>query len=129
MAHSNSNNSANNAPAKASQNQAATISSADRKKHTPMIVERVNKMRMVNFAVTMGFSQYNKLKSSNATVGDVITRAESFAAYLWQRVQPIVEKLQPIVDKFEEPISKADRLACNTLDFVEDKLKILHATH
>lgn len=80
-----------------------------------MIVDRVNKIPIVNFAVSMGFSQYDRLKSSNATVGQAFTKAEGFAAYLWQKVQPIVEKL-------EEPINRADRLACNTLDFVENKL-------
>jgi len=49
------------------------------------------------------------------TIGDVITRAEGWAAYFWQKVQPIVEKLQ-------DPINKADQLACHSLDFVENKL-------
>lgn len=70
---------------------------------------------MVNLAVSMGFSQYDKLKSSNVTVAEVMTRAEGWATYVWQKVQPIVERLQ-------DPISKADELACHTLDFVEGKL-------
>lgn len=88
------------------------------KKGTPMIVERVNRYPLVNFAVSIGFSQYDKLKSSNVTVGDVMSRAESWAVYVWQKVQPIVEKLQ-------DPINKADQLACHTLDFVEDKLQTM----
>lgn len=82
---------------------------------TPMIVERVNRIPVVSFAISMGYSQYDKLKSSNVTVGDVMTRAESWAFYVWEKVKPIVEKLQ-------DPINKADQLACNTFDFVEDKL-------
>lgn len=85
------------------------------KKGTPMIVERVNRIPVVSFAISMGFSQYDKLKSSNVTVGDVMTRAESWAFYVWEKVKPIVEKLQ-------DPINKADQIACNTFDFVEDKL-------
>lgn len=85
------------------------------KKTTPMIIDRVFKIPVINLAITVGFSQYDKLKSSNVTVGEVMTKAEGWAAYLWQKVQPIVEKLQ-------DPINKADRLACNTLDYVEDKL-------
>lgn len=80
-----------------------------------MIVERVNRIPVVSFAISMGFSQYDKLKSSNVTVGDVMTRAESWAFYVWEKVKPIVEKLQ-------DPINKADQIACNTFDFVEDKL-------
>lgn len=85
------------------------------KKGTPLIVERVNKFPLVNMAISMSYSQYDRLKSSNITVGDVMTRAESWAVYVWEKVQPIVEKLQ-------EPINRADQLACQTLDFVEGKL-------
>lgn len=93
------------------------------KKSTPMIVERVYKIPVISMAVSLGFSQYDKLKSSNVTVGEVMTKAEGWAAYVWQKVQPIVEK-------FQEPINKADRLACNTLDFVEDKLhQMSHVMH
>lgn len=70
---------------------------------------------MVQFAVTMGFSQYDRLKASNVTVGDVMVRAEGWAAYVWEKVHPFVEK-------FQEPINKADQIACHTLDFVGDKL-------
>lgn len=86
-----------------------------------MIVDRVNRIPMVNFAVSMGFTQYDKLKSSNVTVGQVMSRAESLAAYFWTKVQPIVEKLQ-------DPINKADQLACDTLDFVEVKLRSMKLT-
>lgn len=109
----NSNSSASGNPA-ASAFSSSTSTTA-RKAQTPMIVERVNRIPMVNFAVSVGFSQYDKLKSSSVTVGDVMTKAEGWAAYVWAKVQPIVEKLQ-------DPINKADQLACNTLDFVEDKL-------
>lgn len=85
------------------------------RKSTPMIVERFYKMPVVSMAITLGFSQYDKLKSSNVTVGEVMSRAEGWAAFVWQKVQPIVEK-------FQEPINKADKLACDTLDFVEDKI-------
>lgn len=78
----------------------------------PMIVERVNQIPIVNLAVTAGFTQYDKLKSSNVTVGGVISQAEKMAAYLWSQVQPVVNKLQ-------DPIDKADKLACKTLDYVE----------
>lgn len=98
---------------KASNNQTSNQQKTTRK-GTPQIVERVNKFPIVNFAVSMGFTQYGRLKSSNITVGDVMTRAENLAVYFWQKVQPIVEKLQ-------EPINKADMFACQTLDFVEDK--------
>lgn len=96
------------------QQQPNKKSSKPARKGTPQIVERVNKFPIVNFAVSMSFTQYDRLKSSNITVGDVMTRAESWAVYVWQKVQPIVEKLQ-------DPINKADKLACQTLDFVEDK--------
>lgn len=86
-----------------------------------MIVERVNRIPMVNFAISVGFSQYDKIKTSNVTVGDVINRAEGWAFYVWQKVQPIVEKLQ-------DPINKADQLACHTLDFVEDKFNTVKRT-
>lgn len=82
---------------------------------TPMIIERVNKLPMVSLAVTMGFSQYDKLKSSNVYVGDIMTKAENWATFLWQKAQPIVEKLQ-------EPIHKVDQLACQTFDYVETKI-------
>lgn len=95
--------------------------SKTRKAGTPMIVERVNKIPMVNFAISVGFSQYDKFKSSNVTVGDVINRAEGWAFYVWQKVQPIVEKLQ-------DPINRADQLACHTLDFVEDKYNTVKRT-
>lgn len=85
------------------------------RKGTPLIVERVNKFPIVNIAISMSYSQYDRLKSSNITVGEVMTRAEGWAVYVWEKVQPIVEKLQ-------EPINKADQLACQTLDFVEVKL-------
>lgn len=85
------------------------------KKATPMIVERFYKIPMVNMALTVGYTQYDKLKASSVTVGEVISRAEGWAAFVWQKVQPIVDKLQ-------DPISRADRLACNTLDFVEGKI-------
>lgn len=99
-----------------SQAKPSTKNAVVLRNRTPMIVERVNKIPIVSFAVSMGFSQYDKIKSSHATVNQVFTKAEGLAAYLWQKVQPIVEKL-------EEPINKADRLACNTLDFVENKLQ------
>lgn len=85
------------------------------KKATPMIVERFYNIPVVSMAWTVGQTQYDKLKSSSVTVGDVIARAEGWAAFVWQKVQPIVDKLQ-------DPISRADRLACNTLDFVEGKI-------
>lgn len=110
MAQVNSNNKKSN-----SQTNTNSANKVSTKKGKPMIVERVNKIPVVQFAVAMGFSQYDKLKSSNITVGDVMSRAEGWAAYVWEMVQPIVEKLQ-------EPISRADQLACHTLDFVEDKL-------
>ena len=94
---------------------ATTTTTTNKKGATPMIVARVNKIPIVSVAVSMGFSQYDKLKSSNVTVGDVMTRAESWAFYVWQKMQPIVEKLR-------DPINKADQLACNTLDFLEGKL-------
>lgn len=113
MAHNKEAQANNNQQNRKANNANNTNSAA--KKGTPMIVERVNRYPMVNFAVSVGFSQYDKLKSSNVTVGDVMSRAESWAIYVWQKVQPIVEKLQ-------DPINKADQLACHTLDFVEDKL-------
>lgn len=85
-------------------------------KATPKIVERVNKIPAVNFAISVGFSQYDRLKASNITVGEVMTRAESWAVFVWQKMQPIIEKLQ-------DPIKRADQLACTTFDYVEDKLK------
>lgn len=85
------------------------------RKGTPMIVSRVYKYPVINMAITLGYSQYDKLKSSNVTVGEVMTKVESLASYFWQRVSPIVEK-------FQEPINQADRLACDTLDFVETKI-------
>lgn len=85
----------------------------------PMIVEKVNKIPMVNFAISMGFSQYDKIKSSYATVGDVMVKAENLALFMWSKVQPIVDKLQ-------DPINKADEFACQTFDFVEDKLSTVH---
>lgn len=101
-----------------SKNQNNKEAQKNAKKSTPMIIERVNKIPMVKMAVTMGFSQYDKLKTSNVTVGELMTRAEGWAAYVWSKFQPIVEKL---------PISRGDQLACSTLDFVEDKLKsVLH---
>lgn len=81
----------------------------------PLIVDKVNKIPVVSLAISMGFSQYDKLKASSLTVGDVMTRAEGWALYLW-------DKVQPIVDRLHEPIGKADKLACNTFDFVEHKL-------
>lgn len=90
------------------------------KKPTPMIVERVNKIPVVNLAITMGFSQYDRLKSSNVTVGDLMAKAESWAVYLWEKVQPVIDKLQ-------DPIQKADQLACSTLDYVEGT-RLLEAT-
>lgn len=84
-------------------------------KGAPMIVDRFYRYPMVNFAVNLGYAQYDKLKTSNVTVGEVMTKAESLATYFWQKVLPIVEK-------FQEPISKADKLACDTLDFVETKI-------
>lgn len=81
-----------------------------------MIVERVNKIPAVHFAISLGYTQYDRLKASNATIGQVMNQAENFAAYLWQKVRPYVTKLQ-------EPIDKADQLACNTLDFVESKIE------
>lgn len=83
---------------------------------TPMIVERVQKIPVISFAVSMGMTQYDKLKSSNVTVGEVMTRAENLAFYFWRKVQPIVEKL---------PINKADKFVCNTIDYVEDKLSTM----
>lgn len=75
---------------------------------------------MVNFAISMGYTQYDKLKSSNVTVGNIMSKAEVWTAYLWEKVQPVIEKLQ-------DPINKADQIACNTLDFVEGKIKsIVH---
>lgn len=85
------------------------------KRLSPMIVDRFFKYPMVNMAVNLGYAQYDKLKTSSVTVGEVMTKAESLASYFWQKVLPIVEK-------FQEPISKADQLACDTLDFVENKL-------
>lgn len=85
------------------------------RKSTPKIVDRVYRYPVVNMAITLGYSQYDKLKSSSVTVGEVMAKAESLAAYVWRKVSPIVEK-------FQEPINKADRLACDTLDFVEDKI-------
>lgn len=85
------------------------------KRRAPMIVDRFYRYPMVNMAVNLGYAQYDKLKTSNVTVGEVMTKAESLASYFWQKVLPIVEK-------FQEPISKADQLACDTLDFVENKL-------
>lgn len=107
----------------ASQNSNKSSSGQDsvKKAGTPMIVERVNRIPMVNFAISVGFSQYDKIKTSNVTVGDVINRAEGWAFYVWQKVQPIVEKLQ-------DPINKADQLACHTLDFVEDKFNTVKRT-
>lgn len=107
------------------QSQASTkkshnTSMAVSKTGKPMIVERFSKIPMVNKAIIMGYSQYDRLKSSNVTVGDVMSRAEGWAAFLWQKVQPIVEKLQ-------EPINKADQLACKTLDYVENKLSHVSA--
>lgn len=102
--------------------QASNSSSNNKKLAKPMIVDRVNKFPIVSMAVSMGFSQYDKLKSSNVTVGDVMTRAESWAAYVWEKVQPIVEKLQ-------EPLHKADQLACTTLDFVESHLQSMPVPH
>lgn len=80
-----------------------------------MIAARVNKIPMVNSAISMGFDHYGKLKESNLTVGDLMTKAENWAVFLWEKLQPIVEKLQ-------DPIQKADQLACDTFDFVETKL-------
>lgn len=85
------------------------------RKATPMIVDRVYRYPMINMAITLGYNQYDKLKSSNVTVGEVMTKAESLAAYFWQKVSPFVER-------FQEPINKVDRLACDTLDFVEEKV-------
>lgn len=82
---------------------------------SPMIIERVNKIPMVNLAISMGFSQYDKLKSSNVTIGDIMTKAEGWALYVWQKAQPLVEKLQ-------QPIQKADQIACDTFDYVETKI-------
>uniref|UniRef100_A0A6G1SQ36 Lipid storage droplets surface-binding protein 1 n=1 Tax=Aceria tosichella TaxID=561515 RepID=A0A6G1SQ36_9ACAR len=79
------------------------------------IVDRVYRYPMINMAITLGYTQYDKLKSSNVTVGEVMTKAESLAAYFWKKVSPFVER-------FQEPISKVDKLACDTLDFVEEKV-------
>lgn len=84
-------------------------------KATPMIVDRVYRYPMINMAITLGYTQYDKLKSSNVTVGEVMTKAESLAAYLWHKVSPFVER-------FQEPINRVDKLACDTLDFVEEKV-------
>jgi len=85
------------------------------------IVERVSNYPMVNMAITVGYTQYEKLKTSNVTVGEVMSKAEGLALYFWQKVQPIVAK-------FQEPITKADQLACNTLDFFENKVTQLRGT-
>lgn len=79
------------------------------------IVERVSNYPMVNMAISVGYTQYEKLKSSNVTVGEVMSKAEGLALYFWQKVQPIVAK-------FQEPITKADQLACDTLDYFENKV-------
>lgn len=79
------------------------------------IVQRVSNYPMINMAISLGYNQYEKLKSSNVTVGDVMSKAEGLAMYFWQKVQPIVVK-------FQEPITKADQLACDTLDFFESKV-------
>ena len=93
------------------------------KKVTPMIVDRFTKYPVVNMAINLGYAQYDKLKTSNVTVGDVMTKAENLASYFWQ-------KLLPIVEKFHEPINKADRLACDTLDYVETKItQVTRAPH
>lgn len=81
----------------------------------PMLIERINKYPVVSAAISMGFSNYGRLKSSSPAVGDVMTKAEAWAAYLWTKVQPIVDKLQ-------NPIHKADEIACQTLDYVEQTL-------
>lgn len=103
------------AKSKAHGQQGQTGAGSTNRKSTPMIVERVNKYPMVNLAISMGFTQYDKLKSSNVTVGDLMSKAEGWAAYLWEKAQPVIEKLQ-------DPISKVDKIACDTLDFVEGKL-------
>lgn len=110
----------NNQQKKASKNPPSTNQTNGALKK-PMIVDRVNKIPMVNFAISMGFSQYDKLKTSNITVGDVMTKAESWALFVWSKVAPIVDKLQ-------DPINKADQLACQTFDFVEDKLSTVQIT-
>lgn len=80
-----------------------------------MIVERVNKIPIVSMAIAMGFAQYDKLKSSNVTVGEIMTKAENWAGFLFS-------KLRPVLDKFEEPITRADKIACSAMDYVEEKI-------
>lgn len=60
----------------------------------PAIVDRVNQIPMINMAVNVSFTQYGKLKQSNVTVGNVISKAEQFAFFMWGSVQPIVTKFQ-----------------------------------
>ena len=106
MAQENNHN--NQRPASKKQNQSQAMRKAQ-------IVERVSNYPMVNMAISVGYSQYEKLKSSNVTIGDVMSKAEGIAMYFLQKVQPIVVK-------FQEPITKADQLACDTLDYVESKV-------
>lgn len=101
------------------ENKKTSNNTNNAKKSTPMIVARVNQIPVVKLAVSMGFSQYGKLKSSNVTVGELMTRAEGWAFYVWSKVQPIVEKLQ-------DPINRGDQLACSALDFVEGKYNAYH---
>lgn len=109
MAHKDQNNTAINTNKNANSKKAAN----DMK--SPMIVQRVNRLPYVELALNMGLEKYAKLKSS--AVGEVVTRAEGWASYLWIKIQPIVEKL---------PIKRADELACSTLDYLEDRLKVVN---
>lgn len=99
-------------------NQQHTSGDHNQANASPMIVERVNQIPIVNLAVTAGFSQYDKLKASNVTIGDVMSQAEKWASYFWSSVQPVVDKLH-------DPIEKADKLACKTLDYVEANVPAL----